>query len=76
MNRLDWSAMMRAGMLDLRLKPAEFWALTPAELLLMLGQTGVARPLGRSGLDDLMAAYPDTMKGSNDDGSGRVRGAG
>ena len=37
---LDWPALMRAGMLGLRLTPREFWQLTPAELRLMLGQGG------------------------------------
>ena len=66
MNRLDWPAMMRAGMLGLGLKPADFWALTPAELRLMLGQTEVAAPLNRAGLDALLAAYPDHAKGTED----------
>ena len=68
--------MMRAGMLGLGLKPAEFWALTPAELRLMLGQSGAAAPLNRAGLDALLAAYPDNLKGTDDGGSGRDRGAG
>ncbi|MGV6847181.1 MAG: rcc01693 family protein [Marinibacterium sp.] len=77
MSRLDWPAMMRAGMTGLGLRPAEFWALTPAELRLMLGQgaTGAA-PMGRAGLDALLAAYPDGRKGQDDDGSGRDRSAG
>ena len=66
MNRLDWPAMMRAGMMGLGLKPADFWALTPAELRLMLGQTEVAAPLNRAGLDALLAAYPDHAKGTED----------
>jgi len=74
--RLDWPAMMRAGMLGLGLKPVEFWALTPAELRLLLGQTGAAAPLNRAGLDALLAAYPDQVKEGEDDGSGRDRGAG
>ena len=76
MSRLDWPAMMQAGMTGLRLTPDQFWALTPAELRLMLGQTGADGPLNRAGLDALLAAYPDTMKGSEDDGSGRDRGTG
>jgi uncharacterized phage protein (TIGR02216 family) len=55
---------MRAGVRGLGLRPAEFWALTPAELHLLLG--GGYAPLGRSGLDALMAAYPDTQ-GERDD---------
>lgn len=55
----DWPALMRAGMTGLRLRPDEFWALTPAELLLMLGAGSGAAPLSRSRLDELAQAYPD-----------------
>jgi len=61
----DWPALMRAGIGTLRLRPAEFWALTPAELRLMLGDSAPA-PLRRSGLDALMAKWPDD-KGEADD---------
>ncbi|SMX36708.1 rcc01693 family protein [Maliponia aquimaris] len=57
----DWPALMRAGMRGLGLKPWEFWALTPAELQLMLGEGGGARPMGRGRLTELMAAFPDDM---------------
>ncbi|MGK7652587.1 phage tail assembly chaperone [Roseovarius sp. B08] len=40
---IDWPALMRAGIRGLGLRPWEFWALTPAELELMLGKpSGVA----------------------------------
>lgn len=42
--RLDWSALMRAGMQGLRLTPEAFWALTPAELQMMLGTPSQAAP--------------------------------
>lgn len=58
-DRFDWPALMRAGMQGLGLRPAEFWALTPAELRLMLGEGGGARPMGRDGLEALLAAFPD-----------------
>ena len=57
----DWPAVMRAGMLGLRLTPIEFWRLTPAELRLMLGQTARQTAMGRAGLEALMSAYPDTV---------------
>lgn len=60
----DWPALMRAGMNGLRLKPAEFWALTPAELLLMLGAGSGSAPLSRARLDELAQAYPDKTPGS------------
>ncbi len=58
MKRFDWPALMRLGLGQLRLPPDQFWALTPAELALMAGLDG-ARALGRSGLAELMAMYPD-----------------
>jgi len=63
MTRLDWPALMRAGLHDLRLHPRDFWALTPAELSLMLGVGPQSRPLGRSRLEELIAAFPDPSKG-------------
>ncbi|WP_082176353.1 rcc01693 family protein [Pseudaestuariivita atlantica] len=69
MARFDWPALMRAGLGGLRLDPVTFWALTPAELQLLLGG-GHAAPLGRKGLDALMAAYPD--QGDEDDRAGNT----
>lgn len=60
---LDWPALMRAGLKGLGMTPDQFWALTPAELQLMLGATGVQAPLLRDGLVALMAAYPDKSEG-------------
>lgn len=61
---LDWPALMRAGLLGLRLEPEVFWHLTPAELQLMLGDAAASAPLLSSGLDALMSAYPDKSEGS------------
>ncbi|WP_341213563.1 rcc01693 family protein [uncultured Limimaricola sp.] len=58
MKRLDFAAMMRAGICGLGLHPAAFWALTPAELRLMLGPPGEA-PMGRERLMELCRQYPD-----------------
>lgn len=55
----DWPGLMRAGMQGLGLTPAQFWALTPAELLLMLGEPGATAPMGRAGLEALAARFPD-----------------
>jgi uncharacterized phage protein (TIGR02216 family) len=63
----DWPALMRAGLHGLRLKPDEFWALTPAELQLMLGSGSGTAPMLRDGLAALMAAYPDNGKEQNDE---------
>lgn len=68
MTRFDWPGLMRLGFRGLGLTPAEFWALTPAELTLMLGQEGGGTPpLTRARLMELAAAYPDaTGKGTDD----------
>ena len=59
MNRFDWPALMRAGLHRLGLQPSEFWALTPAELMMMLGAGPGQAPLNRNRLDELLAAFPD-----------------
>lgn len=55
--KLDWPALMRAGLCHLRLQPAAFWALTPAELRLMLGDGQGGTPMTREGLATLEAAF-------------------
>lgn len=60
---LEWPALIRAGLVGLRLEPEVFWSLTPAELLLMLGPPSHAAPLLSDGLDALMAAWPDETEG-------------
>lgn len=70
---IDWSGLMRVGIGGLRLRPAEFWALTPAELRLMLGVGAAVPPLSRARLEELAAAFPDREDG---DGAGRSGGAG
>lgn len=65
---LDWPGLIRAGLCGLRLRPAEFWALTPAELMLMLGlDDGGRAPMVRDRLDDLIRAFPDDVKGSDNE---------
>lgn len=66
MSGLDWSALLRAGVMGLRLTPAAFWQLTPAELRLMLGQDTSKSPMQRKGLEALMQAFPDTAGDSDD----------
>lgn len=66
MSGFDWPGLMQAGLHGLGLKPAEFWALTPAELRVMLGETKGGATLVRERLDVLMEAYPDT-RGETDD---------
>ncbi len=66
MSGFDWPVMMRAGLQTLRLEPAKFWALTPAELAMMLGHGPGRAAMTRSGLAALQAAYPDTNKETAD----------
>ncbi len=61
---LDWPALLRAGLHTLQLKPAEFWALTPAELGLMLGLDARALPMNRAELEALSGLYPDERTSS------------
>lgn len=71
MSVLDWPGLMRAGMVALRLTPDQFWALTPAELWLMLGHApGGEKRMGRARLDELIRQFPDTQEGKTDE---RVR---
>ncbi|WP_372604180.1 rcc01693 family protein [Actibacterium sp.] len=64
MTRFDWPGLMRAGLLGLRLRPDQFWALTPAELLLMLGHGSGPAPMARDRLNELARAFPDTKERS------------
>ncbi len=60
--RLEWGALMRLGMGRLALSPAVFWALTPAELLLMAGLDKTPPPMSRDVLENLARLYPDERK--------------
>lgn len=64
MTGFDWPGLLRAGLHGLGLKPAEFWALTPAELMLMLGVDEASAPMGRARLEELTRAFPDRVKGA------------
>lgn len=65
MKGLDWPGLLRVGLWRLRLRPAEFWALTPGELALMLGVGPQAAPMGRARLQALMRAHPDRTEESD-----------
>lgn len=56
---LDWPGLMRAGLHRLGLRPEQFWALTPAELAVMLGMEAAPPPLNRARLRELAARWPD-----------------
>jgi uncharacterized phage protein (TIGR02216 family) len=53
---------MFAGLHELRLHPRDFWALTPAELQIMLGVARTIAPMGRGQLDALLRDFPDVTK--------------
>lgn len=59
MTQIGWPVLMQAGLRGLGLSPDAFWDLTPAELQVMLGDPAKTGPLLNSGLEALMAAYPD-----------------
>ena len=63
---MDWAGLMRAGLHALQLHPDAFWKLSPAELALMMGEGAGPRPLGRSGLEELMTRFPDPGQPKDD----------
>lgn len=67
MSGLDWPGLMQAGLQGLRLEPGVFWALTPAELQVMLGPAQSVAPLLQTRLDSLMAEWPDQAKDESND---------
>ena len=64
---LDWPALLRLGLREMGLKPWEFWALTPAEFLLLLGDAAEA-PMARARFDALAARFPDSDEKETRDG--------
>jgi uncharacterized phage protein (TIGR02216 family) len=67
MGGFDWSGLLKIALTGLRLTPAQFWALTPVELSLMLGTENVRPPIDRASLEALARRFPDATKGSLDD---------
>jgi len=67
MKTFDWHALMKAGLIGLRLRPDDFWKLTPAEFALLMGNGSQDLPLSRTTMDALLAQFPD--KRSEPDGS-------
>ena len=59
MSAVNWPDLMRAGMTS-----DEFWALTPSELMVMLGHDSGDAPMGRARLADLLRLYPDDARGA------------
>jgi uncharacterized phage protein (TIGR02216 family) len=71
MSAFDWPGLMRVGMGALGLRPDQFWRLTPAELVLMLGDPAGAAPLDRARLMELVRVWPDEIKEDGDGSNGR-----
>jgi uncharacterized phage protein (TIGR02216 family) len=60
MTGFDWPGMMRVGLHHMRLRPDEFWALTPLEFLLITGFEGrKSTIMTRADLMVLHARFPD-----------------
>jgi len=57
--KVDWNGLMRLGIGRLRLAPDTFWAMSPREFAAALEGAGVAAPVGRAQLGQLMAKFPD-----------------
>ena len=68
MRGFEWPLLMRAGVRGLGLRPADFWALTPAELALLFGEDSGELPMDRAGLAALEARFPDLARIDPDDG--------
>ena len=64
MTRLAWPGLMRLGLVRLKLAPAVFWDLTPAELMLIAGLSGGRPALTRAGLAGLLERFPDKPHGA------------
>jgi uncharacterized phage protein (TIGR02216 family) len=62
MTRIAWAGLMRLGLLELRLAPDVFWALTPGELMLIAGVGRGRAALSRAGLAALVARFPDAPR--------------
>ena len=60
--RFDWGALLQAGVTLRGLRPSEFWALTPAELMIVLGKGNARASLDRAGLEALASAFPDVAE--------------
>ncbi|MCK8462571.1 phage tail assembly chaperone [Aliiroseovarius sp. S1339] len=59
MPAFDWPGLMRLGLGRLGLRPEQFWALTPIELIVLAGLDDQPAPCLRSRLEELALAFPD-----------------
>ena len=70
---LDWAGLMRAGLFGLKLRPKDFWDLTPIELMMMLGREGGQVPISRAQFEELSQAFPDNPAPGSVTGGGDER---
>ncbi len=56
---MDWTTLLGVALREWRMLPRDFWALTPAELGLMLGLDQMPPRMGRERLQDLIRDFPD-----------------
>ena len=54
-----WEAIMRFGLAELRLPPAQFWALSLREFSLLVPQANRGKPITRTEFDALRRTFPD-----------------
>ena len=66
MSGLDWGGLLKAAAAR-GIRPAEMWAMTPVELLIVLGRAGGPAAMGRARLEELAAAWPDRPKEKADE---------
>ncbi|GIX13157.1 MAG: hypothetical protein KatS3mg118_1116 [Paracoccaceae bacterium] len=66
---IAWSRLLRLGIRGLGLRPDEFWALTPAEFLLLAGLDGGGGPgaMTRARLAELEARLNVRGRGQGDE---------
>lgn len=74
---VDWPGLMRLGLGALGLAPETFWSMTPHELRMAQEGAGLGSATGgtrmsRSGLDRLMANFPDRGREKGEVGDGRT----
>jgi uncharacterized phage protein (TIGR02216 family) len=62
MKGVDWPGLMHVGLARLRLRPDEFWGLTPIEFLLLTGLGAGGRSTTREALERLGREFPDERK--------------
>lgn len=67
--RFDWPAILRVGMRETGLRPADFWELTPAEFWMVTGRGPAVSAMSRTRLNELMAAHPDRKGEVGHDGN-------